>query len=281
MLPASRNHIVKNLLILMGSPMSRIDLCAKMKPLLSQLELPSPIVYQSPKNYEERAISTLSKYFYLGGKKIEIIDRKTDPIQSQEKKETLPHYEIAAKITSYIVLFPITCTLFGAYLILLDRHKITPTPPEADGGAAAAAARAFQPDFPPPPPSDRFSPPLPLLSEEPPPREGLESSESDDEDRLRPPPSQGRTGDLPWVTSTWGAPDNTPPEEEVETPRKGPTGSVVVLPPLSAPQLPRGAEDTEHDITVQTVRVTGLNRSSPVSTDAASVQEGDGDGLHD
>lgn len=87
------------------------------------------INYDRPKSFSEGVLSTLS--YCVGLSKTQITVVKGDEVQIKNIKA--PFYEIAFRVTSYILLFPLTLILTGSYLALKCRHNFTviaPTIPQ-------------------------------------------------------------------------------------------------------------------------------------------------------
>jgi hypothetical protein len=69
----------------------------------------SAINYTRECSYTERALSSLSNYFYLGGSKITVIEGFNATVTQEE----LPWLEMACKVAAYILTFPITLLLLA------------------------------------------------------------------------------------------------------------------------------------------------------------------------
>lgn len=77
--------------------------------------------YQTPKSCGEQALSILSNYFYLGGRQATVF--KEDEVKLENGKSSCG--VIALKITSYLLLFPLTIPLFAIYSVLRYQHDFT------------------------------------------------------------------------------------------------------------------------------------------------------------
>ncbi len=114
------------------------------------------INYSRQTSLSEKALSTISNYFYLGGTKVTVI--KGDEVQVETGQ--VAWYEAAAKVASYILLFPLTLTLCAVGHGLRSGHTFTvltlpqpvieqnkPEPPLAPMVETAQAIKEQQPEI--------------------------------------------------------------------------------------------------------------------------------------
>lgn len=87
----------------------------------------TPIKYARSSSCAEGALSTLSQYFYLGGSRATVV--KGYEVRLENGK--VSWMEIALKVASYILLFPITLALLAINLALHSRYHFTVIIPHA------------------------------------------------------------------------------------------------------------------------------------------------------
>jgi hypothetical protein len=76
--------------------------------------LTSSIIYKKPSSKGEKTLSLLSRYFYLGGKRVTVYDNK----EIEQSQERISWKTTTAKVISYIVLTPITVLAYITNLSL-------------------------------------------------------------------------------------------------------------------------------------------------------------------
>ncbi len=91
---------------------------------MATITLFTPINYARPKSCGEGALSTLSNYFYLGGTQATVV--KGNEVQLVNGK--VSWYTKALKVTSYVLLFPLTFSLLSIHLVLRSQHRFTVIP---------------------------------------------------------------------------------------------------------------------------------------------------------
>lgn len=88
---------------------------------MKTISLFTSISYSRQKTCAEGALSTLSHFFYLGGKRARVI--KGDAVNLETGK--IFRGSVALKVAAYILLFPLTLTLLAIHLSLRCRHNFT------------------------------------------------------------------------------------------------------------------------------------------------------------
>jgi hypothetical protein len=88
---------------------------------MSTISTFTPLIYTRPSSHAETVLSTLSRYFYLGGDRANVI--KNDEVQLEIGK--ISSCNIALKIASYVLLFPFTLTLLVINFCLRYQHNFT------------------------------------------------------------------------------------------------------------------------------------------------------------
>ncbi len=89
------------------------------------------IDYERPASYGEDFLGGLSQWFYLGGRRAKVLQGNE---VSLEDKERLSYYKIALKVTSYVLLLPLTLMLLAVHLALRHTHRFTVIYPSSSGG---------------------------------------------------------------------------------------------------------------------------------------------------
>ena len=82
----------------------------------------SSINYQRDTSIDEKIISSLSDYFYLGGVQVKVV--KGNEVRLEEGK--VSWFTLALKVASYVLLLPLTCILFAIYQGLRSQYNFTP-----------------------------------------------------------------------------------------------------------------------------------------------------------
>ena len=85
---------------------------------MATISLFIPVNYTRQSSCTEQALSVLSDYFYLGGARATVI--RGDEVQLENGKVSCT--EIALKISSYVLLFPITLSLLIVNVALRSQH---------------------------------------------------------------------------------------------------------------------------------------------------------------
>jgi hypothetical protein len=82
----------------------------------------SSISYHRDTSIDEKIISSLSDYFYLGGVQVKVV--KGNEVRLEEGK--VSWFTLALKVASYVLLLPLTCILFAIYQSLRSQYNFTP-----------------------------------------------------------------------------------------------------------------------------------------------------------
>jgi hypothetical protein len=88
---------------------------------MATISLFTSINYARPRSCAEGALSILSNYFYLGGKRAIVV--RGDEVRLEVGK--VSWYRIALKVASYMLLFPLTLTLLAINLGLRSQYNFT------------------------------------------------------------------------------------------------------------------------------------------------------------
>ncbi|HEY4832596.1 MAG TPA: PEP/pyruvate-binding domain-containing protein, partial [Waddliaceae bacterium] len=84
----------------------------------------SSINYNRETSFDEKIISALSDYFYLGGAQVEVV--KGNEVRLEEDNGKVSWLTLALKVASYVLLFPLTCILFAINQGLRSQYSFTP-----------------------------------------------------------------------------------------------------------------------------------------------------------
>lgn len=88
---------------------------------MTTISLFTSINYTRSRSYTEAALSTLSHYFYLGGTRATVI--RGNEVKLEVGR--VSWHTIAFKVVSYVLLFPLTLTLFAVNVSLRHQHHFT------------------------------------------------------------------------------------------------------------------------------------------------------------
>lgn len=88
---------------------------------MKEVSLFTSISYTRPTSYTEDALSMLSNYFYLGGKRATVVKGNEVKLET----ENVSWYRIALKVASFVLLLPFTLTLLASYLSLRYQQNFT------------------------------------------------------------------------------------------------------------------------------------------------------------
>ena len=88
---------------------------------MTTISLLTPVSYVRPRSYTEGVLSTLSHFFYLGGNRVKIFRNDEVRLESQKISWRI----LTIKVASYVLLFPLTVTLFAIYAGLRYHHYFT------------------------------------------------------------------------------------------------------------------------------------------------------------
>ena len=95
---------------------------------MTTVSLFTSINYERPKSCQEKTLSSLSHYFYLGGNRARVI--RDNEVRLVPGK--ISWYHIALKVASYVLLLPLTLTLLATHLCLRRQYHFSVIMPSTD-----------------------------------------------------------------------------------------------------------------------------------------------------
>lgn len=136
---------------------------------MTKVSLFTSVHYIKPTSISEKTLSILSNYFYLGGQKVTVIEGNKVALESGN----ISWYTTALKVSSYIVLFPITFILFSINMALKQYYSfsvissvdITETSSTSSSPATSPSSAPTIPTNP-KKPAAKKGPTLPTIEEE-------------------------------------------------------------------------------------------------------------------